>query len=66
MTGALMPEYWAEAEQTTARPRWAVMRWFSPSDRAAGNALDPAKPDRLPEKGPGLVTKEKGYLADIW
>lgn len=66
MTGALMPEYWAEAELTTARPRWALMRWLSPSDGAGGHALDPTQPDRLPEKGPSVDRKDRDYLADIW
>lgn len=77
MTGVLMPEYWADAELTTRRPRRRLRQWLkqprrsvSATDTGDGGLSENITPDDAActvvvyrVSGPA---KGKGYLADIW
>lgn len=66
MTGALMPEYWAEAELSPPRPKLRLGRWLliHAASRAPAAAEEP-DPQRPPAAG-DTRAGSKGYLADIW
>lgn len=65
MTGALMPEYWAEAELSPARPKLSLLQWML-QPRAVRQRAYAAGPDRDPEPTPGVDNAKRDYLADIW